>query len=138
LSPKLPQNNPSWKQVGVCKIKAFFGTSNCKILWLTCMFICRPNLTHSFHTICKIIRFKVGKKKNFFSLCSRDIAEFWGPKNPIFIVSMDRGTSNSCSQVSLVHVNKISYPLDVRNYEKIINFHKGVCWNSHTKAIFWQ
>jgi hypothetical protein len=29
LSPKLPQNSPSWKQVGLYKIKAFFGTSNC-------------------------------------------------------------------------------------------------------------
>jgi hypothetical protein len=26
------------------------------------MFTCPPNLTHSFHTICKIIRFKVGKR----------------------------------------------------------------------------
>jgi hypothetical protein len=29
------------------------------------MFICPPNLTNSFHTICKIIRFKV-ENKSFF------------------------------------------------------------------------
>jgi hypothetical protein len=37
------------------------------------MFICPPNLTHSFHTICKIIRFRVLKKDFFHVLkgCSR-------------------------------------------------------------------
>jgi hypothetical protein len=29
------------------------------------MFICPPNLTHLFHTICKIIRFKVEKESIF-------------------------------------------------------------------------
>jgi hypothetical protein len=29
------------------------------------MFICPPNLTHSFHTMCKIIRFRVEKNKLF-------------------------------------------------------------------------
>jgi hypothetical protein len=32
LSPKLPQNNPSWKQGRLDKIEAFFGISNHKIL----------------------------------------------------------------------------------------------------------
>jgi hypothetical protein len=32
------------------------------------MFICPPNLTHSFHTVCKIIRFKVEKKVFFLVL----------------------------------------------------------------------
>jgi hypothetical protein len=52
------------------------------------MFICPSNPTHSFHTLCKIIRFKVEKKK-FFSLCSRGTAEFWGPKKPFYRVGMD-------------------------------------------------
>jgi hypothetical protein len=44
------------------------------------MFTYPPNLTHSFHTICKIIRFKV-EKKVFFPVL-KGIAEFWGPKIP--------------------------------------------------------
>jgi hypothetical protein len=39
------------------------------------MFTYPPNLTHSFHIVCKIIKFKV-EKKNVFSLCSRGTAEF--------------------------------------------------------------
>jgi uncharacterized integral membrane protein len=99
------------------------------------MFTCPPNLTHSFHTVCKIIRFKVEKKK-FFSQCLRGTVEFWGPKKPFFRIRMDWRTSNSCSWISYVHVHKISFPHKAWNLEKIINFHKGVCWNSHTKAVF--
>jgi hypothetical protein len=52
------------------------------------LFICPPNLTHSFHTVCKIIRFNVGKKK-FFSMCSRGTAKFLGPNKPFFQVDME-------------------------------------------------
>ena len=44
-----------------------FGDSlvfiNNMILQLTCMSMCAINLTHSFFTICKIVKFKVDKKK---------------------------------------------------------------------------
>jgi hypothetical protein len=44
------------------------------------MFVCPPNLTHSFHTICKIIRFKV-ERKSFFP-CAQGIQQsFGGQKN---------------------------------------------------------
>jgi hypothetical protein len=51
------------------------------------MFIRPPNLSHSFHTVCKIISFKVEKK--FFTMCSRGIAKFWGPRKSVFRVGMD-------------------------------------------------
>jgi hypothetical protein len=82
LSPKLPQNNPSWKQGRLCKIEAFLCTSNCKIQ-ITYMFICPPNLTHLFHTICKIIRFKV-EKKVFFP-CAQKIQQSFGGQTNHFI-----------------------------------------------------
>ena len=49
-------------QGGFCKIGTFFGTSNCKILYLAYMSICSPNLTYSFFTIYKIITFKIEEK----------------------------------------------------------------------------
>jgi hypothetical protein len=102
------------------------------------MFTCPPYLTHSFP-----YRLQHHKVQNwiiflFFSICSRGTIEFWGPKKPFFKVDMDWGTSNSCSWVSYVHVNKISYPRDVWNLEKDVILHKGVCWNSNTKVVFWH
>jgi hypothetical protein len=49
-------------QDGLCKIHVSFTTSNDKILYLTCMLSCPPNLTYSFLTICEIITFKVHGK----------------------------------------------------------------------------
>jgi hypothetical protein len=53
------------------------------------MSTCPPNLTHSFLTVCKIIRFKVGKNKLIF-LCSRGVAKLLvgvgkGVKKSIFL-----------------------------------------------------
>jgi hypothetical protein len=44
------------------------------------MFICPPNLTHSFHTMCKIIRFRV-EKKVFFPYALGIHESFRGQKN---------------------------------------------------------
>jgi hypothetical protein len=55
--------------------------------WLTCMFICLPNLTHSFHTVCKIIRFKV-EKKDFF-LMLKEYNRVMGPKKPFFRIGIN-------------------------------------------------
>ena len=76
----------------LCKIGDFFGTFDNKILKLTCMFKYPPNLTHSSHTFCT-----KKLKKKLFSLCSRGVAKFWGPKKPLLIVGMDWRTSNSYS-----------------------------------------
>jgi hypothetical protein len=46
----------------------FFGTFNCKILYLTCMSTCPPNLKYSFFIIYEIITFKAEEKKEFFSI----------------------------------------------------------------------
>jgi hypothetical protein len=35
-------------------------------------------------------------------------------------------------------VCKISYSLELRRVAKKIIFRKGICWNSHTKAVFWH
>jgi hypothetical protein len=43
------------------------------------MFTCPPNLTHSFHTSCKIIRFKV-EKKSFFPYAQWVEQSFGGQK----------------------------------------------------------
>ena len=64
FNPKLPQKNPSRKQGRLCKIGAFFGTSNYKILELTCMSIYPSNLAHSFLAIYTISIVKI--KKSFF------------------------------------------------------------------------
>jgi hypothetical protein len=79
FSPKLPQKNPSQKQGRLCKIGAFFGTSNYKILELTCMSIYPSNLAHSFLAIYKIATVKI--KKQFFP-CAQDVQQcFGGQKN---------------------------------------------------------
>ena len=49
----------------MCKIVVVFGTSNCKVLKLTCMATCPPNLTHTFLIIYKTIKIKVEKKVVF-------------------------------------------------------------------------
>jgi hypothetical protein len=59
---KVPQISPYSKQDGLCKIHESFTTSNRKILYLTCMLACPPNLTYSFLTVCEIITFKVDRK----------------------------------------------------------------------------
>jgi hypothetical protein len=46
------------------KMKIFFSTSNCKILFLIILIVCRKNLSQSGCTDCKIIKTKM--KKLFF------------------------------------------------------------------------
>jgi hypothetical protein len=59
------------------------------------MFICLPNITLSFLTICEIITFKV-EEKVFFAPAKEGQQSFGVQKKPIFRVVMDCGTSNSC------------------------------------------
>jgi hypothetical protein len=49
LSPKLPQNNPSWKQRIMFKIGALFSTFDRKILYLFCTSTCPQNLIPTRH-----------------------------------------------------------------------------------------
>jgi hypothetical protein len=52
------------------------------------MFTCSPNLTHSFHTVCKTIRFKVGKN-SFFPSIQGIQQSFGGQKSHSLRVGMD-------------------------------------------------
>jgi hypothetical protein len=47
------------------------------------MFICPPNLTHSFHTVYKIIRFKVEKKGSFPS--DQGVQQTFGGQKNLFL-----------------------------------------------------
>jgi hypothetical protein len=85
---KVPQISPYSKQDGLCKIHESFTTSNRKILYLTCMLACPPNLTYSFLTVCEIITFK-SSWKSFFPLCPRGTVEFQRPKKLFLEASME-------------------------------------------------
>jgi hypothetical protein len=74
--------------------RASFVTFDYTILLLSCMFACPSNLTPSFLTICKIIRFKVVEKVVFPML--EGTIQFWRPKKPSFLVYMDCRNSYSC------------------------------------------
>jgi hypothetical protein len=47
------------------------------------MFICPPSLTHSFHTVYKIVGFKV-EKKSFFT-CAQGVQQSFGGQKNHFI-----------------------------------------------------
>ena len=74
-----PKNSPYWKQDELSKSGASFSISNHKILQLTSMSTCPPNLAYSFFTICEIIIFKVDKKY-FFPYAKEGQQSFEGPK----------------------------------------------------------
>jgi hypothetical protein len=76
----LPQNSPYWEEGWLCNIGDLFSTSNHKILYLTCMFACPPNLKDSILTICEIVMFKVDGKV-FFAYAREGQQSFGGQKN---------------------------------------------------------
>jgi hypothetical protein len=100
------------------------------------MIICPPNLTYLFHTVCKIISFKVEKKFLCHVLKGYNIV--LGAKKTIFWVDMDWRTSNSLFLGELGPYQQNLISMRHWNLEKYVILHKGICWNSHTKAVFWH
>jgi hypothetical protein len=94
------QNGLKWKDGELCKLGALYSISNRKILYLTFMCTCPPNLTYSALTICKIITFKVEEK--VFSPMPEGYNRVSEAPKPFFEGDMECYSPYSCSRYDML------------------------------------